>query len=523
MVYGGAACVRTCVWPLIRLLSFAGYNAHSGAKRCRSTECDSPPGREIPAESEPLPMAPRPSFLAQTSGGFTFANPSYTADNFYQYSAGEIEADASIQAEQATEPVPAPRVDPPVMDLSDVLPANAIAAIQSAGQLVFHCAGDTGGIVKPDPQLAVADAMCADLADKTYSSALPAFFYHLGDVVYYFGQQQYYPEQFYDPYRNYNAPIFAIPGNHDGVMYEKEPVDYSLEAFIDNFCAASPAAAVPSFSRTTMTQPGAYFVLTAPFTRFIGLYSNTGEEMGIIGDDSTIGQAQITFLTDQLEAALAARNAAGAAPEALILAVHHPPFTGSSSHYPSAAMLAQIDECCEQAGIWPDLVLSGHAHLYERYTRSMKADGREIAYVVAGNGGYYNLSKMTANIAGEKPAPGAHSEPDGQGNTITLDQYNDTDFGFLRITVNSSQIQVESLGVNLSAAAGTAPALVDQFTIDLEAHTVTTVGASAPKKASASLHNATKKKSPNSSGRAHAGRLRTARKTGKTKIPKRDG
>jgi hypothetical protein len=242
-----------------------------------------------------------------------------------------------------------------------------------------------------------------------------------------------------------------------------------------------------------MTQPGVYFVLTAPFAYFIGLYSNTGEDMGVIGDDSTIGQDQITFLTNQLTAALAARNAAGASPFALILTVHHPPFTGSSQHFPSAAMLAQIDQCCEQAGIWPDLVLSGHAHLYERYTRTMASDGNEIAYVVAGNGGYYDLSQMKTDAAGNTPTPGEHTEPDGQGNTISLDAANDTLFGFLRIAVSTTQIVVTALGVDPSAAAGTAPTTIDQFTVSLSAHTVSDgAGASASVKKKSSA--ATKQK-----------------------------
>jgi 3',5'-cyclic AMP phosphodiesterase CpdA len=484
-----------------------------------------------------------------SSSGFAFANPTYTADNFFTYSAGDIEADAGIQELQETEPIPAPQLDPPVMDLSVVLPADTIAQIQAAGQLVFHSVGDTGGIVKPDAQLAVADAMCADLGNLTYATGLPAFFYHLGDVVYYFGQQQYYPEQFYDPYRNYNAPIFAIPGNHDGVLYSEEPVSYSLQPFVENFCAASPVAAVPSFARTTMTQPGCYFVLTAPFTRFIGLYSNTGEEMGVIEDDSTIGQDQLTFLEQQLAAALAARNAANAAPEALILAVHHPPFTGSSQHFPSAAMLADIDGCCEQAGIWPDLVLSGHSHLYERYTRTMAADGRQIAYVVAGNGGYYNLSTMKMNVAGVKPQAGQHSEPDGQGNTISLDQYNETDFGFLRITVSPSEIIVVSLGVDPNVAAGTAPAVIDSFIVNLAAHTVTTgsatttsvtrpvkknlpvrstqpAGSGSGKTHTPVTHRGKSKSSgthtkSTHAGASHAGSSKSAAKAGKAKTSKR--
>ena len=429
-----------------------------------------------------------------SKNAFSFANPTYTADNFFTYSAGNITADASLKADQVIEPIPAPRVQPPVMDLGAVLPASALTAIQSAGKLVFHSIGDTGGIVKAEPQLAVADAMAADLAAKTYATGLPAFFYHLGDVVYYFGQQQYYPEQFYDPYRNYNAPILAIPGNHDGVMYKKEPITYSLEAFVDNFCAASPSVAISGFARTTMVQPGAYFVLTAPFTRIIGLYSNTGESVGVLSD-ATIGNDQITFLQQQLAAALAARNASskGQGPEALILAVHHPPFTGASDHFPSASMLQAIDACCQQAGIWPDLVLSGHAHLYERYTRTMKTDGREIPYIVAGNGGYYNLSQLKTDSSGNKPTAGTQTEPDGQGNTITLEGFNDTDYGFLRITVSAAAILVEALGVANPATTTTPttpippPVLVDSFSVSLYSHLVTNHAAPVvkPKKHSA--------------------------------------
>src|SRR5579862_7585086 len=217
-----------------------------------------------------------------STSGFTFANPTYTADNFYQYSAGDIAADQNIQALTAYEPIPAPRVNPPVFDLSSILGADAVAQIAASGSLVFHSVGDTGGIVRAEPQLAVSDAMAADLAGKAYANGLPAFFFHLGDVVYYFGQEQYYPEQFYDPYRNYDAPIFAIPGNHDGVIYQNEPIPYSLQPFVDNFCTATPQPAAPSFARSTMTQPGVYFVMTAPFARIIGLYSNTSETSGIL-------------------------------------------------------------------------------------------------------------------------------------------------------------------------------------------------------------------------------------------------
>ncbi len=342
------------------------------------------------------------------------------------------------------------------MSLADVLSQATVNAIAATGQLVIHCVGDTGGIERAEPQLAVADAMTADFQGKTGASGQPAFFYHLGDVVYFFGQESYYPEQFYEPYRNYPGPIFAIPGNHDGFMFKGEPAGSSCEAFVDNFCTAAPTQGAPGFDRTTLTQPGVYFTLDAPFVRIIGLYSNAGETVGSLGN-STIGRGQLTFLTSELKRYASDRQAdkSNQNPQALVIAVHHPPFTGSSQHMPSAAMLQAMDTCCTQAGQWPDMVLSGHAHLYERYTRIMKSGGRQIPYVVAGNGGYYDLSGLKKNKQGQKPVAGQQKESDGAGNTITLDSYSDNQFGFLRITFNASSIAVESIAVNTAARTDT--------------------------------------------------------------------
>ncbi len=152
------------------------------------------------------------------------------------------------------------------MDLGTVIGNAAVQAIQKAGKIVFHTVGDTGGIHSPQFQFAVADAMANDLSSGA------SFWYHLGDVVYYFGQDQYYFSQFYDPYRNYNAPIFAIPGNHDGAVFQNDP-EKTLEAFLSNFCTPQPTTTPDSQGavRTTMDQPGVYFTLNAPFVKFIGL------------------------------------------------------------------------------------------------------------------------------------------------------------------------------------------------------------------------------------------------------------
>jgi hypothetical protein len=105
-----------------------------------------------------------------------------------------------------------------------------IEAIQQAKQIVFHSVGDTGSVVGPDTQSLVADKMVSDFNEEN-SADVPSFFFHLGDVVYYFGEAIYYYDQFYEPFRNYPAPIVAIPGNHDGVVYAQDPAP-TLDAFL---------------------------------------------------------------------------------------------------------------------------------------------------------------------------------------------------------------------------------------------------------------------------------------------------
>ena len=411
------------------------------------------------------------------SPGFAFANPQPSPDDYNEFNPQDVFADSKISTTPVTETIPAPWKTPPVMSLSDVLNASAIEGIQSAGKIVFHSTGDTGGVKEPSHQFAVADAMANDIGTETYAAGRPAFFYHLGDVVYYFGQERYYYDQFYDPYRDYAGPIFAIPGNHDGVLFKSEPVAFSLAPFYENFCSKAPTSdpSAKGFARTTMTQPGAYFALNAPFLKIIGLYSNTSETTGVIGD-ATTGTAQLQFLQSQLAAAAAQRAQKGAAPFALVIAVHHPPFTISKSHFPSPDMLAQIDQACVSAKIWPDIVLSGHAHLYERYTRTMKADGRQIPYVVAGNGGYLNLSNPRQGKNGVNPQPGIPGN-DGKGNQLTLNVYNNTVHGFLRLTVDAGSILCESLGVDETTLKTSS---MDAFTVDLTNHVVATKGAVQP-------------------------------------------
>src|SRR5580692_2507179 len=221
----------------------------------------------------------------------------------------------------------------PILTLAQVYGSAGAAktkAIEQAGQIVFHSVGDTGSAEGPTTQSLVADKMVSDFTEAN-TADIPSFFYHLGDLVYYFGEATYYYDQFYEPYRSYPAPIVAIPGNHDGVVYAADPAA-TLAAFLANFCAPNfaPSPDAGGLARTTMTQPGVYFTFDAPFVRILGVYSNVLEDPGVIssqGGTNSLDNRQVAFLTAALQRVKSEKYAG-----AVIVAVHHPPFTGGTVH-----------------------------------------------------------------------------------------------------------------------------------------------------------------------------------------------
>lgn len=364
---------------------------------------------------------------------------------------------------KSVEDVPQARsVDP--YPLAKVLGNKAVKDIQDQGRIVFHCVGDTGPTGGPKTLDMVSDHMTADFSDHPPNR--PAFFFHLGDVVYNFGEEEYYFEQFYDPYRNYPGPIFAIPGNHDGMVYRTDKYT-SLQAFQKHFCSETPthAGEAGGLLRTTMTQPGVYFALQAPFVTIIGLYSNALENFGVISSENdnypSLDDRQTKFLTKQLQAA---KNNAGAT----IVAVHHPPFSGDGTHGGSPKMLADIDSCIEAAQFSPHAILSGHAHIYQRYTREVKykfADkASEVPYIVAGSGGHRVTQPRTASLTSTR-TPTKHA----QG--VRMDKYI-PDFGYMRVTVDDKKIMLEFIQVNPSV--GRTKSASDRVTVDLQTRMLTT-------------------------------------------------
>lgn len=398
-----------------------------------------------------------------------FAQPEPTADPkiFRIKHPSDTEAYKEIDqlnAEHALHPLPfpPPRGDGPEPQLT--LAAvfgnneNAIATIEQQGQITFHATGDCGSTRGPRTQNEVTDKMIADFSDAD-PREVPQFCLLLGDIVYNFGESEYYYDQFYDPYRNYHAPVLAAAGNHDGMI---SPLAHatSLDAYLRNFCADPAGGYVVTpeaggLSRTAQIQPGVFFTFDAPFVRVLVFYSNTLEDPGVIADDG-IGDSQLQFLRAALER-VKAEDYRGT----LLFAHHHPPYAIGSQHSSSTEMRQQMDAICEEIGVWPHAVLAGHAHNYQRFTRE-RPDGTEIPYIVCGNGGH-NVQKIHPK-GGPLRTPQIMRPAGNEDDQVTLENYDDTDYGYLRITVDPQQLRIE---YHPASDADQAKTPDDAVTIDL--------------------------------------------------------
>lgn len=283
--------------------------------------------------------------------------------------------------------------------------------------IAFHSVGDTGDEASLTAFLKVVESMNKRLIDNKDI----AFFYHLGDVVYEksgvereFGTddidegrienyKKRYAEVLYDPFKNYDRPIFGIPGSHD------TQTDY-LRAFHDNFCKPN------KFRKWMGTQPNIYWRLSMPFANIIGLSTNsfdsykyqykvlTNEKKedlrlhkGDIDDD------QLKWFTRML---IECKTDYENENKALIVAMHFPPLdsevelVGGSDGSPWLYYLT--NKAYKESGMFPHLVISGHWHAYQRLNVS-RPSGRQgtqaieqVIHVVAGCGGKTHLYPIAA-------------------------------------------------------------------------------------------------------------------------------
>ena len=350
------------------------------------------------------------------------------------------------------QPLPAPAGKYPYhLSLRDIRPAV------SEEKLVFHMVGDTGSVRNPDFQRLVAGEMTRQYEAAPQAAERPQFLYHLGDIVYNFGEREYYQRQFFGPYQNYPGPIFAIAGNHDSDVNPAGKTPYkSLEPFMAVFCGTEsrPVPFSGNNKRHSGLQPNVYWTLETPLANIIGLYSNV-PKFGIITPE------QRSWFIEELKTFRKERPG-----KALIVCLHHAPYSADINHGSSLPMIRFLEGVFEETGIRPDIVFSGHVHNYQRFEKRY-AEGAVLPFIVAGGGGYDQLHPIAdlddKQFSGEDPLL------DG----VELMGYCDDKHGFLKITLEKGRAGLSLTGeyyaIPHTRPAEPAPAasLADRFAISL--------------------------------------------------------
>jgi acid phosphatase type 7 len=359
------------------------------------------------------------------------------------------------------EPLPPPTGKAPFrLALSDVVetPLNN-------NKMVFHVIGDSGGIDNITPESNVAEKLL-DQFDAASGDDKPVFLYHLGDVVYFNGEWSKYFRQYFNIFAHYTAPIFAIPGNHDGLpLTQGDTANSGIGTFVKVFCDKTPKKlVVPEgpVDRYSNIQPNVYWTLQTPLANIIGLYTNVSESQGYVDAN------QKKWFLGELKQAATERKK-----KAIIVALHHPPYSVDKDHGESLEMQKLLTDAFTSTKVVPDLVLSGHVHNYQRFTNNYP-DGSQLTYVVCGSSGYYHHSYVDEKNV---PVSTPNNAIPGYGKNITFEKFSDDHWGFMRLTIENTSGQRTILCEYFTAPLPSEPpknpaTLYNSFQINLDTHKV---------------------------------------------------
>jgi len=338
-------------------------------------------------------------------------------------------------------------VQPAIENYPYHLNAERFADLE-ANKFSFQMVGDTGGVKYPDGQKKIAQQLCKQIAESGGGDK-PAFLYHLGDVVYHFGEAEQYEQQFFKPYEQYPGPIFAIAGNHDSDINPANPTPYhSLDAFKAVFCdTESRDIPFTTTSRKSMVQPNFYWTLETPLATIIGLQSNV-TKYGFIGEE------QKQWFVEELKTAASQRP-----DKIIIVTIHHAPYSADENHGSSIAMITFLESAFAESGIRPDIIFSGHVHNYQRFNKTYP-DGKILPFVVSGAGGFDELHAVV-----EVGDP-YFSDKHPLLKNVSLENYCEMQHGFLKITLEKQPTGVKLSGkyTVLCNDAGKTTDVKDQFT-----------------------------------------------------------
>jgi predicted phosphodiesterase len=355
---------------------------------------------------------------------------------------------AAIDDQEKFRPLPPPTGFYPYhLDIKKIIPEI------SSAKMVFHICGDTGGITEVEYNHKVADAMIKQIDAVVNPEDEPKFFFHLGDVVYNFGQADKYYDQFFNAYEHYPLPVFAIPGNHDADVDLLDPTKpNTLDAFIKVFCdtESRTISFARDSSRKSNIQPNVYYTLKTPLADFICLYSN-------IPRFGTITPEQRDWFIKELTDKTRNRNE-----KALIVCLHQSAYSADINHGSSIHMQTFLNSAFEETGIYPDVVFSGHVHNYQRFTKQYPGKAT-VPFIIAGAGGYAQLHSIAKLNDPEYPDTSVLL------NDVVLEQSCDDKHGFLKMVIARTEsglnIEGEYYIVSQYDDKNSQPVLFDTFTI----------------------------------------------------------
>jgi hypothetical protein len=212
------------------------------------------------------------------------------------------------------------------------------------------------------------------------------------DVIYPTGSVNEYGPKFFQPYKDYDAPIYAVPGNHDwydglgGFMRvfcgapelppETRPTVLSRawwrrlfwkEPDVPDEARLAEAASLRAEPSQRMSQPGPYWAIDAGPLRIVGI------DTGIIGG---IDRDQGEWLR---------RVSQGPTPK--ILVTGKPIYVDGAHHPCLIEGGGTVDEIIRDPACNYVAAIGGDIHNYQRYP--VKVGDRTIQYIVSGGGGAF--------------------------------------------------------------------------------------------------------------------------------------
>src|SRR5207248_280354 len=111
------------------------------------------------------------------------------------------------------------------------------------------------------------------------------------------------------------------------------------------------------------------------------------------------------------------------------------PYSVDAHHGGSKKIGDALDSAFNAAQRWPELVLTGHVHDFQCFTRKVSA--KSVRYAVIGNSGYHNLHQLASDASAGMDLGGG----------VTFEYGDASEYGFLALTVGGGTISGQYTGV----------------------------------------------------------------------------